>query len=42
MVITSDSAESAEKQTVTFWHSMGGAGQEALNKIVEDYNSVSR
>ncbi|SES25302.1 ABC transporter substrate-binding protein [Psychrobacillus sp. OK032] len=36
---TSDSAENAEKQEVTFWHSMGGAGQEALNKIVEEYNT---
>lgn len=25
--------------TVTFWHSMGGAAQEALNNIVEEYNS---
>ncbi|HWJ79480.1 MAG TPA: ABC transporter substrate-binding protein [Niallia sp.] len=25
-------------QTVTFWHSMGGAAQEALNSIVEEYN----
>lgn len=32
-------AESAEKQEVTFWHSMGGAGQEALNKIVENFNN---
>ncbi|PWU66924.1 ABC transporter substrate-binding protein [Gracilibacillus dipsosauri] len=31
-----DSSE--EKQTVTFWHAMGGAAQEALNKIVDDYN----
>jgi sn-glycerol 3-phosphate transport system substrate-binding protein len=31
--------ESKEKQVVTFWHSMGGAGQEALNDIVESYNS---
>ena len=29
----------AEVQTVTFWHAMGGAAQEALNKIVEDYNN---
>ncbi|MFJ5770995.1 extracellular solute-binding protein [Psychrobacillus sp. NPDC093180] len=36
---TTDSAEGAEKQVVTFWHSMGGAGQEALNKIVEEYNA---
>nr|WP_089740408.1 ABC transporter substrate-binding protein [Gracilibacillus ureilyticus] len=28
-----------EKQVVTFWHAMGGAAQEALNKIVEDYNN---
>lgn len=28
-----------EKQVVTFWHSMGGAGQEALNSIVEDFNA---
>ncbi|MEH7378885.1 ABC transporter substrate-binding protein [Bacillus sp. JJ1533] len=34
----SDSEEKSEKQTVTFWHSMGGAGQEALNGIVEDFN----
>ena len=39
---TPDSAESAEKQVVTFWHSMGGAGQEALNNIVEEYNKISR
>ena len=29
---------SDEKQVVTFWHSMGGKGQEALNSIVDDYN----
>lgn len=29
---------STEKQTVTFWHAMGGAGQEALNAIVDAYN----
>ncbi|WP_449538681.1 extracellular solute-binding protein [Ferdinandcohnia sp. Marseille-Q9671] len=34
-----DNKESDEKQTVTFWHSMGGAGQEALNSIVEKYNN---
>jgi sn-glycerol 3-phosphate transport system substrate-binding protein len=33
------SEASEEKQTVTFWHSMGGAGQEALNAIVDSYNS---
>ena len=33
------SAGKAEKQEVTFWHSMGGAGQEALNKIVESFNN---
>jgi sn-glycerol 3-phosphate transport system substrate-binding protein len=27
-----------EKQIVTFWHSMSGAGQETLNSIVEDFN----
>ncbi|NCU18002.1 ABC transporter substrate-binding protein [Pallidibacillus pasinlerensis] len=27
------------KQIVTFWHSMGGAGQDALNSIVEDFNA---
>jgi sn-glycerol 3-phosphate transport system substrate-binding protein len=37
---TPDPAESAEKQEVTFWHSMGGAGQEALDKIVEEYNTT--
>lgn len=26
------------KQEVTFWHSMGGAAQESLNKIVEEFN----
>ncbi|MEH7384853.1 ABC transporter substrate-binding protein [Bacillus sp. JJ1521] len=36
---SSDSKEKSEKQTVTFWHSMGGAGQEALNSIVEDFNN---
>lgn len=34
-----EAQESDEKQTVTFWHAMGGAAQEALNKIVDDYNS---
>lgn len=34
-----DTSESdGEKQTVTFWHSMGGAGQEALDAIVNSYN----
>lgn len=28
-----------EPTTVTFWHAMGGAAQEALDKIVADYNS---
>ena len=37
---TPDPAESVEKQEVTFWHSMGGAGQEALDKIVEQYNTT--
>ncbi|MBS4192405.1 ABC transporter substrate-binding protein [Bacillus sp. FJAT-49705] len=32
------SEKSSEKQLVTFWHSMGGAGQDALNSIVEDFN----
>ncbi len=35
----SEKPEANEKQVVTFWHSMGGAGQEALNSIVEDYNN---
>lgn len=35
----SGSEDKSEKQTVTFWHSMGGAGQEALNSIVEDFNN---
>src|SRR5699024_3702315 len=30
---------SDETQTVTFWHAMGGAAQEALNDIVDDYNN---
>lgn len=34
-----ETTEPKEKQVVTFWHSMGGKGQEALNAIVEDYNS---
>ncbi|WP_164217455.1 ABC transporter substrate-binding protein [Virgibacillus sp. YIM 98842] len=33
-----ESGDSNEKQVVTFWHSMGGAGQEALNAIVDSYN----
>lgn len=36
---TTEKTDSKEKQIVTFWHSMGGAGQEALNSIVESYNS---
>ena len=33
-----DSGNNTEKQVVTFWHSMGGKGQETLNSIVDDYN----
>ncbi|WP_251552498.1 ABC transporter substrate-binding protein [Neobacillus muris] len=33
-----ESAKKGEKQVVTFWHSMSGAGQETLNSIVEDFN----
>ncbi|WP_462412912.1 ABC transporter substrate-binding protein [Neobacillus sp. Marseille-QA0830] len=33
-----ESEKSGEKQTVTFWHSMSGAGQETLNSIVDDFN----
>ncbi|MEH7238130.1 ABC transporter substrate-binding protein [Bacillus sp. JJ1562] len=36
---SSDSKENSEQQVVTFWHSMGGAGQEALNSIVDDFNN---
>ncbi|MGJ9459107.1 ABC transporter substrate-binding protein [Oceanobacillus sp. CF4.6] len=32
------SEANTEKQIVTFWHAMGGAGQEALNAIVDAYN----
>ncbi|WP_099363969.1 ABC transporter substrate-binding protein [Fredinandcohnia onubensis] len=35
---SSDSEEMSGPQVVTFWHSMGGAGQEALNTIVDDFN----
>ncbi|WP_077620696.1 ABC transporter substrate-binding protein [Bacillus sinesaloumensis] len=35
----SGSEEKNEPQVVTFWHSMGGAGQEALDGIVADFNS---
>ncbi|MCJ8007429.1 ABC transporter substrate-binding protein [Lederbergia wuyishanensis] len=31
--------ESPKKQIVTFWHSMSGKGQEALNAVVESYNN---
>ena len=34
----SPSENSGEKQVVTFWHSMGGKGQETLNSIVDDFN----
>ena len=34
----SSSDNRGEKQVVTFWHSMGGKGQETLNSIVEDFN----
>ena len=27
-----------EKVTVVFWHSMGGAGLDSLNGIVDEYN----
>ncbi|MFC4401579.1 ABC transporter substrate-binding protein [Gracilibacillus xinjiangensis] len=37
---TEDENEASdEKQVVTFWHAMGGAAQEALDKIVENYNN---
>lgn len=32
-------SESSEKTIVTFWHSMGGVNQEALDSIVAEYNS---
>lgn len=32
-------SESEEKKIVTFWHSMSGKNQEALNSIVEDFNT---
>jgi len=35
---SSDTEEKSGPQVVTFWHSMGGAGQEALNTIVDDFN----
>ncbi|MCE5343592.1 MAG: ABC transporter substrate-binding protein [Eubacteriales bacterium] len=31
----------AEKTSVTFWHSMGGAGGEAIDKIVSDFNAMN-
>lgn len=37
--VSDESEGSEEKQVVTFWHSMGGAGQEALDAIVDSYNS---
>ncbi|HLQ72200.1 MAG TPA: ABC transporter substrate-binding protein [Bacillota bacterium] len=30
--------DTGEKRTVTFWHAMGGAGQETLEGIVDDFN----
>ena len=36
---TNSEEEKEGPTTVTFWHSMGGAAQEALNTIVEEYNS---
>ncbi|MCS1381442.1 ABC transporter substrate-binding protein [Lysinibacillus sphaericus] len=32
------STENTRMQEVTFWHSMGGAAQDSLNKIVGDFN----
>ncbi|AST89821.1 ABC transporter substrate-binding protein [Sutcliffiella cohnii] len=31
-------SENEEKQTVTFWHSMGGGLQEALDSLVDEFN----
>ncbi|MDD3212860.1 MAG: ABC transporter substrate-binding protein [Eubacteriales bacterium] len=31
----------AEKTTITFWHSMGGSGGEAIDKIVSDFNAAN-
>lgn len=36
---TNSEEEKEGPTTVTFWHSMGGAAQEALNTIVDEYNS---
>lgn len=36
---TEEAATDSESTTVTFWHAMGGAAQEALDKIVADYNA---
>ncbi|MDX8046499.1 ABC transporter substrate-binding protein [Gracilibacillus sp. S3-1-1] len=35
---TNDEAASDEKQVVTFWHAMGGALEEALEEIVDNFN----
>jgi sn-glycerol 3-phosphate transport system substrate-binding protein len=35
---SSTEASAEGVQEVTFWHAMGGAGQEALEKIVDQYN----
>lgn len=32
---------SAEGQTITFWHAMGGAGGEALEAIVDNFNETN-
>ena len=34
-----NTSETGEKTVVTFWHSMGGVGQETLNSIVEEFNN---
>ncbi|HNX62757.1 MAG TPA: ABC transporter substrate-binding protein [Candidatus Limiplasma sp.] len=41
LAATAFSGALAEKTTVTFWHSMGGAGGEAITKIVSDFNAAN-
>ncbi len=41
LALTIGSGALAEKTTVTFWHSMGGAGGEAIDKIVSDFNAAN-
>ena len=41
LVMTTGMSALAEKTTITFWHSMGGAGGEGIAQMVADFNAAN-